>query len=122
MSRPGQPTAAEMSRRLDELERELDETDAQLSEAEEAWAHIDANAELEFSLAFIGADKQSMDMRKQIAIRDSYQARLDARVAKNEVNRLTRRFRKIERKINVQQSRGSYLRGELGLASSPYRP
>jgi hypothetical protein len=110
-------TSNDVAQQLANLGRELDVTVEQIQVADLDATRKRGAFDLAYSKAFVKAEG-SMDLRKHLAVIDTYDQRMEADVADALVRHLRRRIDAISKRIEVGRSIGTTVRAEVSLAGS----
>lgn len=113
----GQLTASSVAKHLLAPSRQLDEVTVELNEKDVEATELAEGAKLAEAKAFVKAEG-SVDFRKNIAIIDTHEVRLEAKVAEATVRGLIRTVKTLQSRIDVGRSHGATVRAETQLA--PY--
>lgn len=89
--------------KLAEISRLLDNAVVEYQELDESSVRAKSDAEVAFARTFLSLDG-SMDMRKQQAIIDTWQERLDSELAESAVRTCRERIRKLHAQLEVYRS------------------
>lgn len=101
---------AELSRQLDDVTRRLNEADVDAKVKAE-------DAKVAEAKAFVAASG-AMDLRKAIAVVETHEVRLEARVAEAMVRGLQRESRTLHARIDVGRTFSATVRSEISLTGS----
>ncbi|MFC9768917.1 hypothetical protein [Rhodococcus jostii] len=115
MPEPGQLTATSVAQHLLTLSRQLDEVTTALNAKDLEATELAEEAKVAEAKAFVRAEG-SVDLRKNLAIIDTHQVRLAAKVAEATVRGLIRTVRTLQSRIDVGRSHGATVRAETQLA------
>lgn len=104
----------EFSRKLGEVTDRLDEADKEAVDAREDYT-------LAYAREFLRAEG-AMEIRKQLTIERTHEARLRAETADQVVRGLKRQIETLKTRIEVGRSHGSAIKAEMAFAGSGMTP
>lgn len=105
------PTTHEVVKRLAHLSRMLDAATVEIAELDEAAVRSKSRFEVAFARAFLTSEG-AMDVRKQQAVLDTADHKLDAEIAEQKVRACRERIRTIRDQIEVGRSLNSAVKAE----------
>ena len=110
---PGMPASpTDIAKWLGQLIRQLDAKVAEYAQLSDEAAAARKHAEVSFARAFLGATG-SMDLRRQIAMRDAADARFGADIADRKVAACKEAIRALHLKVDVGRTASANVRAEL---------
>jgi hypothetical protein len=114
-------TATDVAQNLANIARQLDQAVKDLRTLDEESVRARSRFEVAFARAFLDGSG-SMDLRKQQAILDTANAKLDAEIADQRVRSQRALIDSLRVRIDVGRSYGTAIRSEMALAHSGITP
>jgi hypothetical protein len=119
MSAP--PDLARIADRLGALSRDLDKQTDDAEQLDRAAVELQHDYLIAYARAFLSAEG-AMDVRKQKAVLETAQKRLDAEIAEAKLRACKSRISTIKVQIDTGRSLGAAVRAEVSLAGNGMQP
>lgn len=122
MNAPAPPsTATAVAQNLAAIARQLDQAVRDLRSLDEESVRARSRFEIDFARAFLSGEG-AMDIRKQQAILDTADRKLDAEIADQRVRSQRSLIDSLKVRIDVGRSYGSAIKAEVALAGAGLTP